>query len=77
MGGPGAPDDLEAGQRTQEWLVTSEDAEACTTGGYWYHHQHRQPHAAVHDEAFQNRLLDGLTEQTGLVLGGAVRSRSS
>jgi hypothetical protein len=37
MGGPGAPDDLDLGHRTQEWLATSDDPEAMTTGSYWYH----------------------------------------
>jgi NAD(P)-dependent dehydrogenase (short-subunit alcohol dehydrogenase family) len=33
MGGPNAPDDLRLGHLTQEWLATSEDPEALTTGG--------------------------------------------
>lgn len=68
MGGPGAPDDLELGHQTQEWLATSDDPQALTTGGYWYHRELRQPHRAVHDEAFQDRLLDALAEETGTAL---------
>jgi NAD(P)-dependent dehydrogenase (short-subunit alcohol dehydrogenase family) len=68
MGGPGAPDDLELGHRTQEWLATSDDSEALTTGGYWYHRRRQQPHRAVHDEAFQDRLLRTLAEETGTEL---------
>ncbi|MET8568927.1 SDR family NAD(P)-dependent oxidoreductase [Streptomyces sp. NPDC004783] len=68
MGGPGAPDDLELGHRTQEWLATSDDPEALTTGGYWYHRRRRQPHRAVHDEAFQDRLLRALAEETDTAL---------
>jgi NAD(P)-dependent dehydrogenase (short-subunit alcohol dehydrogenase family) len=34
MGGPGAPDDLDLGHQTQEWLATSDDPQALTTGGY-------------------------------------------
>jgi NAD(P)-dependent dehydrogenase (short-subunit alcohol dehydrogenase family) len=34
MGGPGAPDDLELGHLTQEWLATSEDPDARTSGSY-------------------------------------------
>jgi NAD(P)-dependent dehydrogenase (short-subunit alcohol dehydrogenase family) len=68
MGGPGAPDDLELGHRTQEWLVTSDEPEALTTGGYWYHQQRREPHAATHDRAFQDRLLQALAEETGAAL---------
>src|SRR5207248_5943149 len=65
MGGPGAPDDLELGHRTQEWLVSSDDPEALTTGGYWYHGRQRKPHRAVNDVAFQDRLLQTLAEETG------------
>ncbi|WP_419706478.1 SDR family NAD(P)-dependent oxidoreductase [Promicromonospora sp. NFX87] len=68
MGGPGAPDDLELGHRTQEWLVTSDDPEALTTGGYWYHQERQEPHAAVHDTAFQDRLLEVLAQETGTAL---------
>jgi NAD(P)-dependent dehydrogenase (short-subunit alcohol dehydrogenase family) len=68
MGGPSAPDDLELGHRTQEWLAVSEEPEARSTGGYWYHHERLQPHRAVQDEAFQDRLLRTLAEETGIVL---------
>jgi NAD(P)-dependent dehydrogenase (short-subunit alcohol dehydrogenase family) len=68
MGGPGAPDDLELGHRTQEWLVSSDEPRALTTGGYWYHGERLEPHRAVHDEAFQDRLLHTLAEETGVVL---------
>ncbi|MGJ5755788.1 short-subunit dehydrogenase [Streptomyces puniciscabiei] len=68
MGGPGAPDDLELGHRTQEWLVSGDEPEALTTGGYWYHRRRQQPHRAVHDETFQDGLLRALAEETGTVL---------
>ncbi|MFG1956672.1 SDR family NAD(P)-dependent oxidoreductase [Nonomuraea sp. NPDC049028] len=68
MGGPSAPDDLELGHQTQEWLASSGEPEALTTGGYWYHRQRLQPHHAVHDEAFQDRLLQRLAEETGTAL---------
>jgi NAD(P)-dependent dehydrogenase (short-subunit alcohol dehydrogenase family) len=68
MGGRGAPDDLELGHRTQEWLATGDDPEALTSGGYWYHQQRQQPHRAVHDESFQDRLLAALAEETGTPL---------
>ncbi len=64
MGGPGAPDDLRLGHLTQEWLATSEDPKARTSGGYW-HHQHRiEPHPAVHDRRFQDQLLNALASFT-------------
>ncbi|MEU2247789.1 SDR family NAD(P)-dependent oxidoreductase [Streptomyces sp. NPDC019224] len=65
MGGPGAPDDLELGHLTQQWLAASDEPQALTTGGYWYHQQRQRPHPAVHDEAFQHRLLQTLAEETG------------
>jgi NAD(P)-dependent dehydrogenase (short-subunit alcohol dehydrogenase family) len=68
MGGPGAPDDLDLGHRTQEWLATSDDPRALTTGGYWYHGERQEPHRAVHDEAFQDRLLQALAEETATPL---------
>jgi NAD(P)-dependent dehydrogenase (short-subunit alcohol dehydrogenase family) len=68
MGGPGAPDDLEMGHRTQEWLVSSNDSEALTSGGYWYHRQRRRPHRAVNDHAFQDLLLQALAVETGVRL---------
>ena len=72
MGGPGAPDDLDLGHQTQEWLASSTEPEAETTGGYWYHGQRRQPHSAVNDQSFQDRLLQTLAEETGVVLRGSV-----
>jgi NAD(P)-dependent dehydrogenase (short-subunit alcohol dehydrogenase family) len=68
MGGPGAPDDLRLGHLTQEWLATSDDPEARTSGGYWYHQRLRTPHPAVHDERFQDALLDALARHTGVRL---------
>ncbi|MFE5535971.1 SDR family NAD(P)-dependent oxidoreductase [Streptomyces sp. NPDC056519] len=65
MGGPHAPDDLELGHRTQEWLATSADPQALTSGGYWFHRRRQQPHRAVQDRAFQDRLLQALAQETG------------
>jgi NAD(P)-dependent dehydrogenase (short-subunit alcohol dehydrogenase family) len=65
MGGPGAPDDLRLGHLTQEWLATSDDLEARTSGGYWFHQRRHQAHPGVHDEQFQNGLLDHLAGITG------------
>ena len=65
MGGPGAPDDLRLGHLTQEWLATSDDPEALTSGGYWHHLHRRQAHDAVYDQPFQDALLDLLARVTG------------
>jgi NAD(P)-dependent dehydrogenase (short-subunit alcohol dehydrogenase family) len=64
MGGPGAPDDLRLGHLTQEWLATSDDPDARTSGGYWYHQRRIEPHPAVHDRRFQDELLDHLARFT-------------
>lgn len=68
MGGAGAPDDLLLGHRTQEWLATSIDSEALTSGGYWHHQQRQQPHPAARDVGFQNQLLEALARFTGTTL---------
>ncbi|MCG6920621.1 MAG: SDR family NAD(P)-dependent oxidoreductase [Acidobacteria bacterium] len=58
MGGPGAPDDLWAGHLTQVWLAVSDDPDATTSGGYWYHQRRRIAAPAARDEGFQERLLE-------------------
>jgi NAD(P)-dependent dehydrogenase (short-subunit alcohol dehydrogenase family) len=60
MGGAGASDDLRLGHLTQEWLATSDDPEARSTGGYWYHQRLKEPHAMAHDQRFQDELLEDL-----------------
>jgi len=65
MGGPGAPGDLRLGHLTQEWLATSDDPDARTSGGYWHHQRRTEPHPAVADHRFQDELLDVLAGVTG------------
>ena len=69
MGGPGAPDDLELGHLTQVWLATSDDPQARTSGGYWYHQRRAEPHPAVRDQRFQDQLLEELAGFTATRLG--------
>jgi hypothetical protein len=57
MGGPGAPDDLEAAPKTQVWLAISDDAPATVTGEYFYHQHLRRPLSAARDPEVQGRLL--------------------
>jgi hypothetical protein len=64
MGGPSAPDDLRLGHLTQEWLATSDEPEAGTTGGYWYHQRLRPPHPAARNKNFRDSLLDALARFT-------------
>jgi len=73
MGGPDAPDDLRLGHRTQEWLATSEDPEAQTSGGYWYHQRRIEPHPVVGDRRFQDQLLEELAGFTATRLVGPGR----
>jgi NAD(P)-dependent dehydrogenase (short-subunit alcohol dehydrogenase family) len=68
MGGPGAPDDLRLGHLTQEWLATSDEPEAHTSGGYWFHKRRRSPHPAALDPRFQDELLAALARFTGAPL---------
>jgi NAD(P)-dependent dehydrogenase (short-subunit alcohol dehydrogenase family) len=68
MGSAGAPDDLRLGHLTQEWLATSDEPEACSSGGYWFHQQLRTPHPAVRNPQFQDDLLAALARFTGVPL---------
>ena len=70
MGGPGAPDDLQLGHLTQEWLATSDDTGARTSGGYWYHQRRAEPAPSVHDQRFQDQLLEELARFTTTRLVG-------
>jgi NAD(P)-dependent dehydrogenase (short-subunit alcohol dehydrogenase family) len=69
MGGPGAPDDLGLGHLTQVWLTTSDDRQARTSGGYWYHQRRAEPAPSVHDERFQDQLFEELAGFTTTRLG--------
>ncbi|POX57334.1 hypothetical protein C3489_01085 [Streptomyces sp. Ru71] len=69
MGGPSAPDDLDEGHRTQEWLATAEEEEITPrSGGYWHHRRTRRPHRAALDARFQDALIGMLEGHTGLTL---------
>lgn len=65
MGGPNATGDLRKGHLTQEWLASSIDPQALSTGGYWFHQAQQPPHTAAQDEGFQNQLLQALERVTG------------
>jgi len=57
MGGPGAPDDLDQGHRTQVWLAVSDDPEARVTGKYFYHLRQRDPAPLTRSTELQEQLL--------------------
>ena len=68
MGGPGAPVDLETGQRTQAWLAVSDDPAARVSGRYWHNLRQQDPAPEAADPAFQDRLLAALADLTGVAL---------
>jgi NAD(P)-dependent dehydrogenase (short-subunit alcohol dehydrogenase family) len=68
MGGPSAPDDLEAGAKTQVWLAVSDDPAALVSGRYFYHMQQRAVEAAARDKSIQDRLVAECARLTGVSL---------
>jgi len=68
MGGPSAPDDLEAGGRTQAWLAVSDDPAAAVTGRCFFHQRQRPAHPAASDPSVQDGLLLACEALTGVAL---------
>ncbi|HME24089.1 MAG TPA: SDR family NAD(P)-dependent oxidoreductase [Acetobacteraceae bacterium] len=68
MGGPGAPDDLDEGHRTQVWLAVGEDPAALVTGQYLYHKQTRAPNPVSRREDAQDQLLEACHRLSGIAL---------
>jgi len=68
MGGPGAPDDLDAAHRTQVWLIASDDPDAKVTGEYFYHMRPRAPNPATRDDKRQEKLLEACKQFSGVEL---------
>jgi NAD(P)-dependent dehydrogenase (short-subunit alcohol dehydrogenase family) len=66
MGGPGAPDDLDQGHRTQAWLATSDDTAALVSGQYFFHQRPRAPNPAAKDVHKQDALLDQCARISGI-----------
>lgn len=66
MGGPGAPDDLEEGSRTQVWLAVSDEPAAKVTGQYFYHMRLREPNPATRDPNKQEKLLEECRKLSGI-----------
>jgi len=66
MGGPGAPDDLADGPRTQVWLATSDEPAAKVTGGYFYHLKPRKPNPEAADKSIQERFLAECARLSGV-----------
>jgi NAD(P)-dependent dehydrogenase (short-subunit alcohol dehydrogenase family) len=68
MGGPGAPDDLDAGHRTQVWLAVSDDPAATVTGQYFFHMRPRKPSPVTRDARVQEALLNACKRLSGVDL---------
>jgi NAD(P)-dependent dehydrogenase (short-subunit alcohol dehydrogenase family) len=68
MGGPGAPVDLDTGQRTQTWLAVSDAPAALVSGCYWHHLRKEQPASEATDPECQDQLIAKLRELTGVAL---------
>ena len=66
MGGPNAPDNLDAGHRTQVWLAVSEDKAAMVTGQYFFHKQLRPPNRAAKDPRTQDALIEACERLSGI-----------
>lgn len=66
MGGPSAPDDLDAAPRTQVWLATSDDPQALVSGKYFFHMKRRAAHSAASNEATQEKLLAECARLSGV-----------
>jgi NAD(P)-dependent dehydrogenase (short-subunit alcohol dehydrogenase family) len=65
MGGPGAPDSIEVGSRTQVWLAVSREKEALVSGKYFYHGQRRSCHPKAADPAVQEKYLSECSRLSG------------
>ena len=68
MGGPGAPDDLDAGHRTQVWLAVSNAPAATVTGQYFFHMRPRKPSPVTRDAPVQEALLNACKHLSGVDL---------
>jgi NAD(P)-dependent dehydrogenase (short-subunit alcohol dehydrogenase family) len=66
MGGAGAPDDIAQAHLTQAWLASSDDAEAKTTGGYFYRLKRREPNPEAQELSVQDGLIDICQEISGV-----------
>jgi NAD(P)-dependent dehydrogenase (short-subunit alcohol dehydrogenase family) len=66
MGGPGAPDDLDAAPKTQVWLATSDEPGARVSGQYFFHMKRRAAETSASTESVQDRLLAECAKISGV-----------
>jgi NAD(P)-dependent dehydrogenase (short-subunit alcohol dehydrogenase family) len=71
MGGPAAPDNLDAAHRTQVWLAVSQEPAATVTGKYFFHKRQRPANPAAHDARLQDALLDACKLLSGVEMPGS------
>lgn len=68
MGGPSAPDDLDAAHRTQVWLAVGEDRAALVTAQYFYHMRPRKPNPISQRADLQDQLVEACHRLSGIAL---------
>ncbi|MGD1008389.1 MAG: SDR family NAD(P)-dependent oxidoreductase [Ignavibacteriaceae bacterium] len=66
MGGPGAPDSLEEGSKTQVWLAAGQDKEALVSGHYFYHKKLKDFNPTASDPNIQEKYLSECTRLSGV-----------
>lgn len=66
MGGPGAPDSLEEGAKTQVWLAAGRDKEALVSGYYFYHKKLKNFNSAASDTNIQEIFLSECYRLSGV-----------
>ncbi|HEY4154687.1 MAG TPA: SDR family NAD(P)-dependent oxidoreductase [Puia sp.] len=66
MGGPGAPDNLEEGAKTQVWLAVSDDPAAQSTGKFFHHRKIRKPNPAAESPQIQEEYLKHCARFSGI-----------
>jgi NAD(P)-dependent dehydrogenase (short-subunit alcohol dehydrogenase family) len=67
MGGPGAPDNLESGYRTQVWLAVSNDENAKVSDRYFYHMKETHSKPEADDLKLQERFIALCEDITGIL----------
>lgn len=68
IGGPNAPDDLEAGAFTQSWLAVSDEPAAKVKGEFFFHMKAINADNRLNDTALQDRFLQRCAELSGMTL---------
>jgi NAD(P)-dependent dehydrogenase (short-subunit alcohol dehydrogenase family) len=66
MGGQGAPDDLQKGYETQNWLAVSDDDKVKVSGRYFFHQKERSYNPEADDVIKRERFLTLCEEVTSI-----------